>query len=165
MKKGRKRGPKRGTNSLALSNVRKFFPNVKTVTDADDNAIVEVTANDVKHSAKKDINGCAMAIAAKRQFHATGMIVAPSVAYVVKHDKAIRFQLPQSVQKEIVSFDRGGGFAEGTYQLNYPKKSQRLGARVERAYSESRSHDNKHKRRFQHETTGIRATLGGKKRD
>lgn len=161
----RKKNRRKSHPSLALSNVRKFFPNVKSVTDADDNAVVEVTTTDVKNSAKKDLNGCAMAVAAKRQFHATGMIVAPSVAYVIKHDKAIRFQLPTSVQKEIVSFDRGGGFASGTYQLNYPKKSQRIGARQGRALSESRAHDNKGKRRYYHATTGIRAVLGGKKRD
>ena len=126
---------------------------------------MEVTENDVKHSAKKDLNGCAMAVAAKRQFHATGMIVSPSVAYVVKHDKAIRFQLPTSVQKEIVSFDRGGGFASGTYQLNYPKKSQRIGARAERGLSSGSREPNKGKRRFYHVTTGIRAVIGGKKRD
>lgn len=163
MKKRKTRSKSR--RSLALSNVRKFFPNVKSVSDADDNAIVEVTRDDVKNSAKKDLNGCAMAVAAKRQFHATGMIVSPSVAYIVKHDKAIRFQLPTSVQKEIVSFDRGAGFAEGTYQLNYPKKSQRIGARRERALSPSQVHDNKRKRRFYHATTGIRAILGGQKRD
>jgi hypothetical protein len=162
-KKRRSRSKTRRSQSLSI--VRKFFPNVVSVSDADDNAIVEVTNSDVKNSAKKDLNGCAMAVAAKRQFHATGMIVAPSVAYVVKHNKAIRFQLPPSVQKEIVSFDRGGGFAEGTYQLNYPKPSQRIGARSERAFSPSRTHDDKGKRRFQHATTGIRAVLGGKKRN
>ena len=161
----KKRRKIRKSSSLALANVRKFFPNVKSVSDADSDMFVEVTAHDVKNSAKKDINGCAMAVAAKRQFKATGMVVSPSVAYVVKHDKAVRFQLPTSVQKEVVSFDRGGGFDTGEYELHRPSKSARIGARQGRALSKSRVHDNKGIRRFQHFTKGIRAVLGGKKRD
>lgn len=163
MRKGKKR--RRNVQSTSLRNVRKFFPNVMSVSDADDDAFVEVTHADVKASSKKDHNGCAMAVAAKRQFHATGMVVSPTTAYVVKHDKAIRFQLPPSVQKEIVSFDRGGGFAEGNYELHRPAKSNRIGARAGRELSPSRVHDNKGIRIFQHATTGIRAVLGGKKRD
>lgn len=156
---------KRSRSSVALANVRKFFPAVTSVTDADENAYLDVTGADVKQSSKKDHNKCAMAVAAKREFKASGVVISASMAYVVKHNKAIRFQLPQSVQKEVVSFDRGSGFDEGKYELKAPAKSARIGARQERAFSPSRTHDNTNKRRFYHATTGIRAVLGGKKRD
>jgi len=148
-----------------LRNVRKFFPSVDKVTDADANAIIDVTPDDSKKASKKDHNDCAMAVAAKREFHATGVVMAPSVAYVVKGKEAIRFTLPTSVQKEIVSFDRGSGFAEGTYALCKPPKSARIGARQERALSPSHNHESRGIRRFAHATTGIRAVLGGKRRD
>src|SRR2546430_6561396 len=125
--KGKARNKKSTVGRLALANVRKFFPDVVSVTDADENAYLEVTAEDVKHSAKKDHNRCAMAVAAKREFKASGVVIAPTVAYVVKHNKAVRFQLPESVQKEVVSFDRGSGFAEGKYHLHAPAKSMRIG--------------------------------------
>lgn len=154
----------KGGYSLAFANVKKFFPQVKKLRDADENAVVHVTAADVKASSKKDHNNCAMAVAAKRELHATGMVVSRSMAYVVNKDEAIRFSLPTSVQKEIVSFDRGAGFAEGAYQLDRPSKSNRLGSyRMHHHLNPDRSHTANGKRRFRHLTRGVRAVLGGKK--
>jgi hypothetical protein len=61
-----------------------------------------------------------MAVACQRMFHADGMIIGKQTAYLIKGTKAVRFSLPESVRKEIVSFDRGSGFEPGEYQLSKP---------------------------------------------
>lgn len=151
---------KRGTGVLGI--VRKFFPNVNKVTDADDDLVVEVTAQDVKHSSKKDHIRCAMAVATQRQLHSTGMIVSPSMAYVVTKKHAVRFRLPEAIRKEIVSFDRGAGFEPGQYKLEKPPKSARLGSRSERTESKSKNHSSSGKKRFVHLTQGLRTSIRSK---
>src|SRR5262245_12861997 len=113
----------------ATNIVRKFFPKVKKVTDADENVILEVSENDSKSGSRKDHNNCAMAKACARHFKAQGVIISVHTAYIVKGEEAIRFHLPESVSREVVSFDRNAGFEPGTYELARPVKSQRLGAR------------------------------------
>ncbi len=94
----------------ALSIVKKYFPKVNRVIDADDRIIVEVTDADSKSKAVRDHNACAMAVACKRKMHADGVIIAVSTAYIVKGKKAIRYKVPESVAREIVSFDRDSYF-------------------------------------------------------
>src|SRR5882762_5363323 len=121
----------RGRHTLGI--VQKFFPNVIEVHDADDDLLLEVTENDSRSGSIKDHSHCAFARACQRKFKARGVIISVSTAYIVQKEGAIRYQLPESVSREIVSFDRKGGFAEGDYMLLAPPKDNRLGARHERA--------------------------------
>ena len=145
----------------ALTTVKKFFPTVKTMTDSTKNVKIEVTKNDANSKAVKQHDVCAFAVACKRKFHLSGVIISRSVAYLIKRDKAYRFQLPPSVEKEIVSFDRGAGFATGEYELERVPKSNRLGIRIERKQPK-KNRLNKTKR-YRHVTTNIRTVLGGQK--
>ena len=155
---------RRKEKSMSLATVRKFFPDVTSVTDADDNTILEVTRTDSSSGTTKSHNHCAFAKACQRKFQARGVIVSVKTCYIIKKDAAIRFILPESVSREIVSFDRKGGFAEGDYQLNAPTSSHRLGARQERAEGVHVRKDAS-KRKFRHFTSGIRAMLHGKRID
>lgn len=148
---------KTGSHSLAV--VRKFFPNVTSVRDADDSIDVTVTANDDKVSRKKEHDGCAMAVACKRELKLDGVIVARKSAYTIKNNVATRYELPESVSREVVSFDRGAGFAPGDYSMRPPSESRRLGRQT--GGGGSRTGTGKPIKR-KHSTANIRAVLGSK---
>lgn len=146
----------------ALQIVRKFFPEVKTVVDASRNARIEVTSKDEATSRKKSHKGCAMAVACKRKFHLDGVIISVNRAYLVKGDKARRFQLPPSVSREVVSFDRGGGFEPGDYELSKVGEGTKLGVN-----RNIKSNGRKHSHvgattKMSHRTGGVRIALGSK---
>lgn len=146
-----------------LSVVNKFFPKVTSVIDATHNQAIEVTLKDASSKAVKDHKGCAMAVACKRKFHLDGVIISRSVAYLVKGKQARRFKLPQSVSREVVSFDRGAGFAPGIYALAKVPMLNRQGARAKRD-DPKRSHKSQNPnkiKRFRHLTINVRSVLGG----
>src|SRR5438876_9275760 len=145
----------------ALVTVKKFFPKIKSITDSTKHTIIEVTRNDASSKAVKQHDACAFAVACKRKFHLDGVIVSRTIAYLIKENKAVRFKLSPSIEKEIVSFDRGSGFAIGEYMLQAISKSQRLSARVGRVQP-AKNRLNR-RERFRHITTNIRSVLGGKK--
>ncbi len=143
-----------------LSVVKKFFPNVKAVVDSKTNARIEVTDADVKSSKLKNHKQCAMAVACKRKFHLDGVIIAKSVAYLVKGNKARRFNVPESVSREVVSFDRGAGFSAGDYALRAISPANRMDRPKREKLEEDRLHKgNPIEKRFQHKTDNVRASL------
>jgi hypothetical protein len=151
----------KGPGSLALKIVQKYFPEVTKVADARANINVEVTKRDDAIATRKAHKTCAMAIACKRAMKLDGVIISIKTAYLVKGKKAIRFQMPERASREVVSFDRGGGFATGTYQLDKPTPSAKLGARNERDGSHaSGSRGYEGPKRHKVLTTGIRTVLG-----
>jgi hypothetical protein len=147
----------------ALKIVNEFFPKVKRVADATRNLKIEVTPKDVKDSTRKSHKGCAMAVACKRALDLDGMIVSVKTAYLVKDDTAIRYTIPESVSREVVSFDRKGGFEPGSYHLQKISKSLRLGKHTGGKDHQRSPHKTKLRTRFSHHTEGIRAALGSKK--
>lgn len=143
-----------------LNTVQKFFPNVKVVVDAKMNAAIDVTEQDVKSSKLKSHKQCAMAVACKRKFHLDGVIISKSVAYLIKGNKARRFKVPESVAREVVSFDRGAGFSIGKYALQaIPKSDQMNRPRGKKAPGGSHKGESIMKR-FYHKTDNVRAELG-----
>ena len=141
----------------ALGLVQKYFPSVTEVHDGDENMILEVTREDSSGGSVKDHNHCAFARACQRKFKARGVIVSVGTVYVIQKEGATRYTLPESVSREVVSFDRKAGFAEGEYQLIAPRKSHRLGGRQGSEKNGDRRKPGKP--RFKHYTTGIRAML------
>jgi hypothetical protein len=147
----------------ALYIVKQFFPKVTKVNDASADLAIEVTKQDNKDSRVRDHNECAMAIACRRKFHADGVIISIDRAYIVKGNVATRYTLPESVRREIVSFDREAGFREGEYRLKAVARSVQLGEwRGEKTSDSSKSHSGGIKKRFTHITEGIRTALGSK---
>jgi hypothetical protein len=114
-------------DKTALGTVRKYHPGVTKVVDSKKDIDIEVTAADCKGSKRKSPGNCAMARAFKREYD--GAIISLSTAYLIKGDKAIRYAVPQSVQREIVSFDRAHDFSPGEYSLKKVQPGNRLGAR------------------------------------
>jgi hypothetical protein len=140
----------------ALQIVKKFFPEVKSVVDATRDTTIKVTVKDEKASHKLSHKACAMAVACKRTMNLDGVIISIRTAYLIKDKKATRYTLPDSVTREIVSFDRGGGFMPGEYEMRKPRKGQRLGEPG--GHNKSRTGTGIKIRRH-HFTSGIRTNL------
>lgn len=145
--------------SNALSTVQKFFPQVKKVVDADKPADIEVTTADATAKGVKNHEACAMAVACKRKFHLDGVVISRSTAYLVRGNRARRFKLPPATAKEVVSFDRGGGFAPGTYRLSAVGDWAKLGR--QQGSTNTRPAPSGRVKQFRHLTTNIRTVLGG----
>lgn len=96
------------------------------VVDAKKALYVGVTTKDVISAKRKNSEHCALARAALRLPDVNGAYVFRSMAFIEYPNRMERFQLPSSVQKEIVSFDRAQIFADGVYQLTPPAPSSRL---------------------------------------
>jgi hypothetical protein len=109
-----------------VSQLRRYFPNVDRVADANKPMKVVVSADDVKKARKMEHNACAMAKACERIPQVDGAIVKTTTAYVIKGDLAIRYLLPATVTREIVSFDRNHDFRPGEYQLSAMNKAHRI---------------------------------------
>jgi hypothetical protein len=142
----------------ALTIVRKYFPEVTTVKDALKDVVIEVTDKDAKSKGIKDHKTCAMAVACQRIFDADGVIISIATAYIVRGYTATRYEVTQAVQREVVSYDRKGGFEPGVYTLRKVSEVHRLGERAKRKKSIIVSHDNRSIRKY-HVTTNIRTSL------
>lgn len=114
--------------ATAIQIVKRYYPDVTSVVDAKKAIKVEVTRADANSRAVKNHKECAMAVACKRQ-GADGAIICVKVAYLIKGTKAIRYSTPESVGREIISFDRNAGFEPGTYSLAAVPPSNEIGVR------------------------------------
>ena len=108
------------------ASVKRAYPNVKFVVDADEAVDIKVCKADVSSAKKLDPIDCALAKAAKRELKADAAIIGISTSYLIKGDKAVRFATPASVQREIVSFDRHSDFTVGEYYLTPKSPANRL---------------------------------------
>lgn len=145
---------KKDQESGTLRIVQKFFPEVTSVTDAVKPIQIEVAQADSKNAKVRNHQACAMAVACKRAMKADGVIVALTKAYVIMGKRAVRYQLPESVSREVISFDREAGFAPGTYQMSVPNPNAKLGA-IRGGHNRENEGTGK-KKKFIHHTTGIR---------
>src|ERR1700690_1730496 len=114
--------------TTALQIVKEYFPEVTDVEDGTKDIEVEVTKRDNDSADVRNHKGCAMAVACKRKQEADGVIISVNTAYIIKGKKAKRYKLPESVSREVISFDRNGGFSPGEYHLRPPRTSEVLGA-------------------------------------
>jgi hypothetical protein len=139
----------------ALVTVRSFFPQVKTVLDANKATVVEVTRADIDKSKIKDHQTCALAVCCHRSFHADGVIIGLTTAYIIKGTTAHRYKLTGTISREITSFDRGAGYDEGEYLLAAPCPGSRLGA----PHRGGNRTGTGRKRQFRHYTKNVRVSL------
>ena len=88
---------------------------------------VSVSKKDCETAKKLNPSECALAQAAKKELHADGVIIGMSTSYIIKGKRALRFATPESVSREIISFDRHQDFAPGEYYLTPKAPTARLG--------------------------------------
>lgn len=86
--------------------------------DADNSLSLVVTARDIKLAKAANSKECALARACKRELRVKAAYFLRTVAWLEYPDKMVRYRLPQSVQKEIVSFDRSKMMSTGEYTLS-----------------------------------------------
>lgn len=161
MKKQQQKQIKRSLNAphlRALRTVQRFFPQVRIVQDGRANVQVHVTEKDSSNSKLRNHAECAFAVACKRKYHADGVIISIRTAYIIKGDTAYRFKVPNSVSREVTSFDRRGGFDPGHYHLKAPSPTERLGCKITgKTHNKT---DRKHNGfRHMHHTGRIRTSL------
>ena len=87
------------------------------VYDATEPLVIEIIKADIHMKDRKNPAKCAVAEACKRELHVTEAKAYRSRLYVRYGDHWKRYMLPESVRQEVASFDRGGGFSQGTYRI------------------------------------------------
>lgn len=97
--------------------LRQLYPEVTSAYDADKAVEISVSPKDCKDSKKLNPTECALAQAARRELKADAVIIGMSTSYIIKGKQAYRYATPESVAREIVSFDRHQDFAPGDYYL------------------------------------------------
>ena len=112
---------------ILLRDLRKFYPKLIDVIDATSNLAVDVSPNDIENSIRKDPTLCALAIACRRSKDVDFVIASRSRMYVIHKRIAVRYMLPETALREIVSFDRGAEFTPGVYNLRVSSDTSRLG--------------------------------------
>lgn len=133
--------------------------------DAERPMIIEVHPGDVSKSVQKDPKRCAFSRACRRADKRIKEAIKEAfffrtTAWLEYKDKMVRYILPPSMQKEIVSFDRHRTMDIGVYQLSKPQKSHTLSS----VHSRSKKRPGRHppgngtiKRKVhRHFTTSIR---------
>lgn len=104
-----------------------------TRENAKHNLIVSVTKTDVRLGESKNPEGCAIAraiLATKPE--SKRVFIFRSTAFVETARRLIRYNLPPSVQKEVVAFDRFHTMEPGVYQLSAPSPSESKQAQAAR---------------------------------
>lgn len=143
----------------ALTRVRKYYPNVTRVVDADKPVKIVVQNRDVSKALPQKPDDCAMARAAKRCIAGVdGAIIHSTTAYLIRGNRATRYRVPQSVYREIVSFDRHKDFRPGDYQLSAIAESSKMLGRRKGSDTNENSKQSKRNKPFivRHHTMGIR---------
>ena len=105
----------------------------KEVMDATKPRVLIITRNDVKNAKKKDEDHCAAAVACMRQFKALRAKVKRSRVYLEFPTFWVRYEAPDSLNTEIVSFDRGyKDWEGGEFTLKAITRTDRMGERDKR---------------------------------
>jgi len=76
-----------------------------------------ITEQDVQEGNFRDPEGCVIARSCVRNGIVQKAKVYISTTYIQVKDKWYRYRTPQALQRELVSFDRGGEFYPGKYKL------------------------------------------------
>jgi len=100
------------------------------VYDATEPLIIEIVKADIRSRDRKNPEKCALAQACKRELHVTEARAYLSRLYIKHGDHWLRYQLPETVRTEVASFDRGGGFSQGTYRIPPLSPSKWSGGRT-----------------------------------
>lgn len=142
-----------------LNRIKKHFPAVEDVVDAKAPVFVEVLPEDGRIGRKKDPEGCAFARACLRKHLADGCIIGIAYSYLIKGSVATRYMTPETVGREITSFDRHQDFAEGqNYRLSAVTPSARLEAKRKRKRGVKNGSQADVDSRRRHHTTRIRVS-------
>lgn len=140
--------------ATALSIVQRFYPDVKTVRDAQKDLFIEVTDRDCRSKGVKQHTECALAVACKRALGVKGVIIAIRAAYIVNGKQAIRYGLGEAIAREVTAFDRNGSFEPGEYRLMVP--THKIGDPASSGSRKYKKGGGVAKGKYRHITTDVR---------
>lgn len=103
----------------------------KPIEDAPEPLVIRLKPIDIKRGKRLDQTSCAFAKGICRQEEAQAVWIGLSSAFVEWSDKILRYTVPESVSRELISFDRSQIAAAGEFKLRVPAPSDRIGARPE----------------------------------
>lgn len=152
---------KKRTVSLPRS-VKNLFPQVEYATDATKPVYVSVNKKDCDDAQALNPMDCALARATKREKNADGVIIGMSSSYIIRGKEAVRYATPESVRREIVSFDRHHDFATGDYHLRPKSLTAKFGTEKNKnpnKRNKGYDHDAQHRR--VHQSVRVRALAKG----
>ena|SRR2546428_357839 len=112
-----------------LAYINKMYPQVKKVYDSNRTIHIEVKDIDCTSGKPNEPDECALAKAIKRQYRSSGAVIGLTHTYIIRGDKAFRFNTSAGVQREITSFDRHKDFASGVYTIGKIAPTARLNSR------------------------------------
>jgi len=87
------------------------------------------------------------------------VIIGLTTSYIIRGNTATRYGNPETVSREIVSFDRKAGFDEGIYLLSAICPSNRLGVHKSGPSGRATGGTPRHKS-FRHYTKNVRVVSG-----
>lgn len=132
------------------------------VVDATEPIIIGVTQGDIDKSVPKDSKVCGFARACERQLKdVRAAYFFKTKAWLEYDDKLVRYKLPQSVQKEIIAFDRSRSMEPGVYKLSPINRTETMKYKAAQAKkNKGRTHKGKGKvdreKMFKHFTKNVR---------
>ena len=129
------------------------------VVDATKALVVQLSAVDIKQAKSKNSKECAFARACRKQKGVKAAYFFRTAAYLEYENRLVRYLLPPSVQKEVVSFDRAHVMAPGEYQISPPLKGSTMENVRKRGMKRPGRHQpgsTKIKRSIVHRTTNVR---------
>lgn len=107
----------------------KYTLNGLPVVDATDPVTFNVMRRDVQRAKPRDHHNCAAAIACKRQFKATDVIIGRWVSFIRSNDHYVRYVTPPALNRQMYVIDQKGEFHPGEYMLKAPMPSRKLGVK------------------------------------
>jgi hypothetical protein len=127
------------------------------VYDATEPLIIEIVKADIHPRDRKNPEKCALAQACKRELHVTEARAYLSRLYIKHGDHWLRYMLSESVRQEVASFDRGGGFSQGTYRIPAVPLHQRSGGKSQGGSGKKPGSTPAFKRQTYRKVEGVRA--------
>ncbi len=111
--------------------LKALFPAVQKIVPAYKRLDLSVTQEDVDKSKgqEKSTDKCVVASCCRRQHGADGVLVRLENVYLIFGEDAVAYRTPQTLNREIVSFDRAGIFYPGEYHLNPMPRRKMPGVR------------------------------------
>ena len=126
----------------------------KSIENAQPRVEIVITPHDIKAGNSKAPDTCAAARACLRQLNCSRARVHISTTYLEVGKVWYRYRTPAALRAEIISFDRGGGFSPGTFELipiqpSHQARGRRIGGNTPaKPFSENR--------RKKHIVSGVR---------
>ena len=108
--------------------MKTYTINGRQCIDATKSMTLNITNNDCTLASRKDHANCVISRACMKSTGSDALVYVSRV-YIKQtyQDVWVRYIVTNTLRTQVVAFDQGGAFAEGTYTLYAPNSCKRLG--------------------------------------